>query len=147
MARVKVALPAHWGFQTQLRVRVTDLNYGGHVGNDTVLGLMHEGRVRWFNNMGYNNEVNAIEGHGIIMADAAVEYRAEALLGMEIEMLLGATDFNKYGFDVIHLLRNASTGQEVARGKAGILCYDYTAKALRSLPPAFKQKLMLPLQS
>jgi hypothetical protein len=45
-----------------------DINYGGHLGNDAVLSLVHEARVRFLKQQGYTE--NNIEGAGIIMADA-----------------------------------------------------------------------------
>ena len=47
MPRVKVALPATFPFRTEIPVRITDLNYGGHLGNDALLGLLHEARVHF----------------------------------------------------------------------------------------------------
>ena len=47
MARIKLDLPERFPFSTELRVRITDVNYGGHMGNDSLLGLLHEARVRF----------------------------------------------------------------------------------------------------
>ena len=46
MARIKLTLPERFPFTTTIPIRITDLNYGGHVGNDTVLALLHEARVQ-----------------------------------------------------------------------------------------------------
>ena len=40
MARLHLDLPEHFIYATDLTVRVNDLNYGGHVGNDNMLVLM-----------------------------------------------------------------------------------------------------------
>src|SRR5690606_20392340 len=98
MARIKLDLPAFFPFKTTLKIRITDLNYGGHVGNDTVLGLMHESRVQYLNHLGYDNEVNAIEGMGLIQTDAAIVYKAETFYGETLLVEVVANDFNKYGF-------------------------------------------------
>lgn len=47
MPRVKVALPVSFPFTTQLPVRITDINYGAHLGNDALLGLLHEARIHF----------------------------------------------------------------------------------------------------
>ncbi len=47
MARVKLDLPDAFEFTTEIQVRIGDINYGGHLGNDTVLSLIHEARVRF----------------------------------------------------------------------------------------------------
>ena len=48
MQRVKVELPANFNFSCIIPIRITDLNYGGHVGNDAVLSLIHEARIAIF---------------------------------------------------------------------------------------------------
>ena len=43
MARVKLDMEGvAFVFRTELDVRITDINYGRHVGNDAMLGLLHE---------------------------------------------------------------------------------------------------------
>ena len=40
MARMTLALPARFPFTTEIEVRITDLNYGRHLGNDALLSLV-----------------------------------------------------------------------------------------------------------
>ena len=53
MARIKVELPEQFAFSTTIPVRITDLNYGKHVGNDTILSMIHEARVQYLRQLGY----------------------------------------------------------------------------------------------
>ena len=53
MAKNKILVPGHFNFSCQIPVRITDINYGGHVGNDTVLSIIHEARMQFFKSMGY----------------------------------------------------------------------------------------------
>ena len=69
MARVKLTLPDVCHFQTEVTVRIGDINYGGHLGNDAVLSLAHEARLQYFKSLGYS-EID-IEGVGIVLADGA----------------------------------------------------------------------------
>ncbi|WP_255669390.1 hypothetical protein [Myroides oncorhynchi] len=41
MARVKLNLPTEFIFETKIPVRITDLNYGNHLGNDKLLSISH----------------------------------------------------------------------------------------------------------
>jgi hypothetical protein len=45
MARVRLEVQGREVFRTRLRVRVDDVHYGGHLGNDSVLTLCHEARL------------------------------------------------------------------------------------------------------
>ena len=133
MARVKVVLPDTFSFTIEIPVRITDLNYGGHLGNDALLAILHEARVHFLRSIGLPNEYDASTKLGLIMADVAMEYKGEAFHGDVLRIQLAATDQNKYGFDVVYHVHN-QTGQEIARAKTGILCFDYNVHKLRLLP-------------
>jgi len=75
MARIKIELPGKFIFKTEITIRVSDLNYGGHLGNDSVLSICHEARLRFLKHLGYS-ELD-VEGSGIIMSDAAIQYKGE----------------------------------------------------------------------
>jgi acyl-CoA thioester hydrolase len=142
MARVKIVLPSAFLFATQLPVRITDLNYGGHLGNDALLSLLHEARVQLLAHLG-TAEVDPITKLGFIMADVAVEYKAEAFYGDVLTFEIGANDLSKYGFDLLYLVKN-QTGKEVARAKTGMLCFDYNTRKLRPVPPELAAQVAPP---
>lgn len=94
MVRMKLNLPERFEFSTHLRIRVSDINYGGHLGNDAVLALIHEARLRYLKQWGFT-ETN-IEGAGLIMTDSAIIYKTEAFHGEIVKVEVAASDFNKY---------------------------------------------------
>lgn len=141
MARLTINLPEKFLFTTEIAVRVTDLNYGGHVGNDTILSIMHEVRVQFYRHLGFENEITLSGTVGQIIADAAIVYKSESFLGDVLVSRLGISDFNKYGFDFIYLLTNKVTHKEVARGKTGIVCFDYTKRKVVSIPEVVLDKI------
>lgn len=131
MARLKVALPASFALTVVLPVRITDLNYGGHLGNDALLSLLHEARVQFLRHLGLA-EVEPATGLGVIMADVGIEYRGEAFYGDVLHCQLAATDLHKYGFDVVYWVKNQA-GKEIARAKTGLLLFDYNTRKLRPM--------------
>ena len=64
MARIKLHMPETYLFSTNIDVRITDLNYGNHLANDSLLSIIHEARVRFLNHFGYT-ELD-IEGIGLV---------------------------------------------------------------------------------
>ena len=140
MARVKVALPDTFSFTTEVLVRITDLNYGGHLGNDALLGILHEARVLFLRSLGVPSDYDPITKLGLIMVDAAVEYKGEAFHGDVLRVQLAAVEQNKYGFDVVYHVHNQA-GKEIARAKTGMLCFDYNVRKLRLLPEALAAQL------
>lgn len=79
MARIALTLPDIYAYSTELTVRIQDINYGSHVGNDAFVSLLHEARIRYFNHLGYSE--TDIEGCAIVISDLAVVYKARH--GME----------------------------------------------------------------
>lgn len=132
MARVQIESPQMWLFHTKLTVRVGDINYGGHLGNDRVLGLAHEARVRWL--ASHNFSEADVGGAGLIMADAALVFRREAFLGDVLDVALGAAEVRRSSFDLIYLLTRPADGAEIALVKTGMVCFDYTAHKVVRLP-------------
>jgi acyl-CoA thioesterase FadM len=139
MPRIVIDLPEHWPFSTEIRLRVTDMNYGNHLGNDALLGILHEARCRFLQNLGYT-EMN-LEGLGIIMTDSAIVYKSEAFTGDILQINVAAGDFNKYGFDLYYRVWNVSQNKLTAEAKTGICTFNYQSKKLASLPEAARARL------
>lgn len=141
MARISIDIPETFLFETEIVVRASDLNYGNHVGHDSILTLMQEARLLFYRKLGFKNELSFEGSVGQVISDAAVVYKAESFLGDELTCRIAATDFNKYGFDLLYLLINKSTGKEVARGKTGIVCFDYDKRKIALVPEILLKKL------
>lgn len=139
MGRVRLELPEHLRFTTRLTVRVTDLNYGAHVGNDVVLAFCHEARAALFEHLGFT-ELD-VAGLGIVVADAVVVYRSEIFAGEHLEIAVDATDHNRYGCDIVYRLTEAESGREVTKAKTGIVFFDYAERRVAEAPPVFRERL------
>lgn len=140
MPRVEIDLPAAFLFETDLPIRVADLNYGGHLGNDRVLSLAQEARVQWLARHGLG-ELDVGGGAGLILADAAVVYRTEGKLGMVLRAELGVGEVRSRSVELLVRLTDRASGQEIARVKTGVLCFDYAARKVVHLTPALRAAL------
>jgi len=134
MSRVKIDLPANELAVIQIAVRITDVNYGNHVGNDAVVGILHEARVQWLRQNGFT-ELD-VGGAGIIMSDLEVAYLREIFYGDQLTITLGIADLGKTSFDLFYGLENQS-GETVAKTKTGIVCFDYALKKVVAIPAGF----------
>lgn len=141
MNRIKIALPETWHFSMNLTIRVTDLNYGGHVGNDSFLSLIQEARQQFLLSHGY--EELSIGGVGLIMTDVAIEFKKELSYGNIVKISVTAADFDKLGFDLFYKMevRNENDWTLAAKAKTGMLCYDYAQKKKMQLPEEVIRKL------
>lgn len=138
MARVKIDLPKSFIFSTSLKVRVSDLNYGGHVGNEAILLMAQEARMQFFQSLGFESETKIDGSIGTIVADAAVVYKAESFYGDQLVVEIAIDEFNKYGFDLYYKISKQEDKQEIARLKTGVVFFDYENRKLAALPNKVK---------
>lgn len=142
MSRIKIDLPDSFSFTAVIPIRITDINYGNHVGNDAVLSIIHEARMQFLSKHGYT-ELN-LEDVGLIMTDVGIEFKKEMFYGDTIEIKIAATDFTTVGFDLYYLLEKQKDNNRmtVAIAKTGMVCYDYARKKITAVPATVKEKLM-----
>lgn len=143
MARIRIHLPQHFNFTTIISVRITDINYGGHVGNDSVLSFLHEARMQFLKHYGYS-EMN-LEGVSMIMSDVAIEFKNELFYEDIIKAYVAAGEFSPVSFAIYYKLEKQSNNKSVvvALAKTGMVCYDYTKKKITTVP----EKARLNLES
>ena len=141
MARISIDLPSGFRFSTSISIRITDINYGGHGGNDTVLSLIHEARMQFLLNAGYT-EMNC-GGTGLIMADAAIEFKKELFYADVVTISVAAINFSKISFDLVYKMEKQVDGKTVlvAKVKTSMICFDYESKKIGSCPPEVFEKL------
>jgi acyl-CoA thioester hydrolase len=142
MPKIRLTLPDHFNFTTTIPIRITDLNYGGHVGNDSVLSLIHEARVQFLRHHGYT-ELD-MGGVGLIMADTNIEFKNELFYGETLKASVTASEFSRVGFDLYYKLEKEA-GEKwvpVVLARTGMVCYNYSAKKVVSGPAEICTRLL-----
>lgn len=142
MARIKLSAPPNIIFEATIPVRITDINYGNHVGNNSFVSIVHEARVLWLKKNGYT-ELD-IEGIGLIMADLAIEFKNEGLYGDDIKIQISVGEVSKIAFELYYSLFTERNEKRIvlAVAKTGMVCYDYTAKKVAGLPEKIRHILL-----
>ena len=142
MARVKIDPPDKFPFSTNIPIRITDINYGDHVGNDTVLSIVHEARVKFYQHLGFS-ELN-FGGVGTIMSDAAIEYKDQIYYGDEVTVSVAVGEITKVSFELFYKLEKKTADRKQATAalvKTGIICYNYDLKKITSIPAKALEKI------
>jgi acyl-CoA thioesterase FadM len=145
MARIKIDLPDSFPFTVSIPVRITDINYGDHVGNDAILGIIHEARMQFLKSYGYT-ELD-FDGVGMIMADVGIEFKNELFYGDVVIASVAVSGLSKVSFDLYYklekVLRQAQDEKRilVAVAKTGMVCYDYIKKKIVAIPDEAGKKL------
>lgn len=143
MARVKLKFPDEIPlFTTTIPVRVGDLNYGNHVGNDSVLSIIHEARMQFLRRHGCT-ELNA-GGVGLIMADVMIAYKGESFYGDILDVELFADEITRHSFDLMYRIttQRAGVSLPVAQAKTGMVCFDYVSREVANMTDELRELLL-----
>lgn len=138
MARIKLEIPDQIIGTFQIPIRIADINYGNHVGNDAFVSIIHEARMQWLDQYGYTEL--KIEGIGLIMSDLVFEFKNESFYGDIVEVKLAVGEITRVGFDLYYKLFAKRNTENIllANAKTGMICYDYDAKKVASVPEKLK---------
>jgi len=132
MTRAIIHLPDKFIFSTKIQVRIGDINYGQHLGNDALLAIVHESRLQFLQHNGFSEK--DVDRCGIIMADAVIIYKSQAYHGDILKI-------GKRTCDLIYKITNITSGKEVARVKTCIAFIDYHKGITVPVPEKFKRVL------
>ncbi len=134
-------MPAVFRFSTVIPVRITDVNYGGHLGNDAIVSILHESRMQYLGSLGCT-ELDFF-GTSLIMADLAVMYKGEGFYGDALTVEVAADELSSLGYDLYYRLSTTRDGKQiiVAEAKTGMVCFDYKTRKVARLPELFKQQI------
>ena len=134
MARLKLKLPAGDSYLASFsyRLRIDDMNYGGHLSNDRVLALCHDARVSLLQ----QREMSELRcaGRGLVMNEGQVVYKAEGFQGDLVQVDLYLGEYSRTGFELFyHLKREGPRACELARVKTGQVFFDFEERKMSPL--------------
>ena len=135
MSRIKIKAQGKKVFVYQDALRITDMNYGGHLGNDKVLTLFHDARMAWIKDI-HQSELNFF-GSSLIQHDSIVNYRMEGLHGDQISIELYIDDIDEKSFDFYYQMMKIEDQKVMAIGKTGMTFFNYDTKKIDRTPQDF----------
>ena len=139
MPRTKLSEQDAYEFRHVLQVRPQDVNHGGHSGNDHLISLVGAARAYLFRSLGIS-ELDLGDGHtGIIMADLAINYKAEAFMFDELLIETHIGELAEKGFRMFHRVTRDS--MIIALVETGFVAYNYALKDTVPIPPPFLKRL------
>lgn len=141
MARIKIDMPEVKLAEVKIPVRISDINYGNHVGNDSFVSIIHEARLQWLQQKRYS-ELN-FSGKSLIMGDLAIEFKSEAYYGDVIDIVIFSGEIMRVSFELYYQLTTTRNDKAIliANAKTGMICFDYNIKKTVSLTDEMKNIL------
>ncbi|MDX9907266.1 MAG: thioesterase family protein [Bacteroidales bacterium] len=123
----------------RIEVRVGDVNYGGHMGNDRALLVFHDARIAFLESLGFSEK--NIGGPAIIMRDAHVNFRKEVFLHDVLTVDVGIDEVTTSSFNMTYTVKRESDGAVVFLGSTGLVAFDYETRKVVKLPEVFIQRI------
>ena len=137
MSRLKINFPDKSIFQYKSIVGVGMINYGGHLGNDSILTIFQDARIAFLNSNGLS-EINLGDGLGLIQNDAAIQYISEGHLHDEITTSIAFKITSSISFDIYYKVESKNRIKPIAIGKTGMVIYNYSIKKMSQIPNSFR---------
>ncbi len=126
-------------FSTRLTVRIQDINYGQHLGHDSLVSYLHECRVEWLRSLGYTEL--EIDGAGILITELAVNYMNQAYHADEMIIHIEVGQIKKASMQLIYQVRLLSKDIEIARAYTNMAFYDGKSRKIARIPDPFLESL------
>lgn len=141
MARLKIELPQKILASVSIPVRITDINYGNHVGNNSIVEIIHEARVQYLKGHGFT-ELN-VAGTALIMSELLVEFKNESFYNDVLEIKIFCGEITRVAFELFYEISVMRNEHEIiiALAKTGMVCYNYEIKKVSAVPEELRQIL------
>ena len=122
--KIKIKLPETPALhQFETSIRITDLNYGNHLGNDSVLSLIHEARCQTLAHYGHSEL--KMNDHSLIMRNSAIEYKSQGFFNDQLKISVYADEFTQMGHHLYYQIENMTSGRVLALGFTAMVYFDY----------------------
>ena len=142
MARMRIELPQKSIASFTIPVRITDINYGNHLGNSSLVEIIHEARMQFLSQHGLT-EMNA-GGSSLIMSELSIEFKNESFYKDDLDVKIFVGEVSRVSFELfysISVVRN-NLSTIIANAKTGMVCFDYIEKKVVAVPAKLKKILM-----
>lgn len=140
MERVRLEFPdADLRHQHPLTVRITDMNYGSHLGHDAVVSLLHEARSQAFQALGLSEA--DMGGYPSVAADLAVQYQAEARFPDALVVDTAIPAQTGKVVTVYHRIRREADAKVVATARINLMLIDLQTGRPVTVPDEVRERL------
>jgi acyl-CoA thioesterase FadM len=139
MPKKKLKKQNEYEFKYNITLKMRDINYGGHLGNDAVVSIAHEARIDLLNQMGLTELNLGNNKTGIIMSDLSVNYLGEGFMFDKITVFSHIDEISPASFRVFHNF--TKDDKTIALVETGLITFDYSEREISEVPEEFIKKI------
>lgn len=143
MPRVKLHEQKTYEFIYHVTVQARDVNSAGHMDHKVILDLIQDARTTILHALGMKE--SSIDGGqtGVILADLAVNYRAESFAFDKLTVETHFGEYNENNFRIFFRICKDDGKCLVALVEAGFVVYDYRNRIIARMPESFQRAIAL----
>ena len=112
-------------YEMDYKVIVSDINYGGHMGNERALIIFQQTRMEWLTSIGYDEA--DIEGKGMIQLESHVYYIKEVFMGENLRCRITGIEPERITFNINYEIINEAN-ETAIKGTTKMAVFDYEKK-------------------
>ncbi len=141
MPRIKIDLPEKIVGVFTIPLRITDINYGSHVGNNSFVEIIHESRVQFLKQNGFT-ELD-VAGSSLIMSELALEFINESFYDDLLDVKIFVGEISRVSFELFYSVSTCRNNNEIllTKAKTGMVCFNYKEKKVEAIPAELKNIL------
>lgn len=140
MPRIKLDPQDYYPHVYETTLEVTDLNYGNHMGNDALVGILHRARVHFLKDLDAGEKNLGDGATGILLTDLVVNYKGEGFLFDRLTVESAIGELRPKGFRMFHRI-TSGPNRLIALAETGIVAFDYQQRKVAQIPETFVSKI------
>lgn len=122
-------------FETTIPVLVNHLNYGNHLGYDSILSILQEARIRWLKSIDEKATEIAIQDNiGWLVKRVELDILSEAFHGDLLRVSLSVGEYKKSHFTLCYAVENINRKSKLCESKTQQVCYDFASDKIFRIP-------------
>ena len=127
-------------FLMTMKVRIGDVNYGGHMGNASFIQYFQEARLAYLDQFGFS-EQNLGNEVGMILVEIHCELKGEAFHQDQLDVFVRVSQMKRARFTMNYKIIRVNDQKLIALGYSVQAAFDYKKRKPVALPQAFQVKI------
>ena len=123
-----------------IEVRYGDIDAQRHVNNACYFTYMETARSKYVQHLGLWDGRN-FDRIGIILLEINCVFKKPIVYGQQIRVGAKITRMGNKSMDFSHVIEDSLTGEELARGKAIVVAYDYQCNQSIPIPETWRETI------
>ena len=121
-----------------VKVRFSETDALGHISNISYFIYLEEARTELFADLGFGRDINNWK---IILASASCDFVSQGYYNQKLGVQTAVSRIGNSSFQVVHEIKDAESGELVAKGQASAVHFNFKTQKSEALPEANRQML------